>query len=69
MRKEVSEVKMDHQIAWFGGERFAGFSDDEIRAIREGAALRARQEMVALRQQTWRNAEPKRRRNLKRKAA
>lgn len=60
---------MEHPISWFGGSRFAGFSEDEIRAIRESAALRARQDMAALRQQMWRAAEPRRKRSLKRKAA
>ena len=69
MWKEVSEERMDHPINWVGGTRFAGFSDDEIRAIREGAALRARQDMAAPRQQTWRAAGPRSKRSLKRKAA
>ena len=60
---------MDHPISWFGGAQFAGFSDDEIRAIREGAALRARQDVAALRQEEWRAAEPRSKRRLKRKAA
>ncbi len=60
---------MDNPISWFGGTRFAGFSEDEIRAIREGAALRARRDMAALRQERWRSADPKSKRGLKRKAA
>jgi len=65
----VIEERMSHSISWFGGTRFAGFSDDEIRAIRDGAAVRARQDMAAFRQETWRAAEPRRKRSVKRKAA
>jgi len=60
---------MDNPISWFGGARFAGFGDDEIRAIRESAALRARQDVAALRQEELRATEPRSRRRLKRKAA
>ncbi len=60
---------MDNPINWFGGTQFAGFSDNEIRAIREGAALRARQDVDAPRQQTSRAAGSRRKRSVKRKAA
>jgi hypothetical protein len=60
---------MDQPINWFGGERFAGFSDDEIRTIQEGAALRARKGAAAARQAAWRAAAPRTRRSVKRKAA
>lgn len=60
---------MDQSINWFGGERFAGFSDDEIRAIQTGAASRARKGAAAPRQEAWRAPVPRTRRNVKRKAA
>jgi hypothetical protein len=60
---------MFQSISWFGGGRFAGFSDDEIRTIVEGAAVRARKRMPAVRQEPWRSATPRGKRNLKRKAA
>jgi hypothetical protein len=60
---------MGHSVSWFGGTRFAGFSDDEIRTIQEGAATRARQASAALRQRTWRATSPRSKRSLKRKAA
>jgi hypothetical protein len=60
---------MGPAISWFGGTRFAGFSDDEIRAIQEGAAIRARQARAALRQDTLRASAARSKRSLKRKAA
>jgi hypothetical protein len=60
---------MGQAISWFGGTRFTGFSDDEIRAIQEGATIRARQASVAMRQGTLRASTARNKRNLKRKAA
>jgi len=60
---------MGNSISWFGGTRFTGFSDDEIRAIQEGAAIRARQAGAGLRQRTLRATSPRSKRNLRRKAA
>jgi len=60
---------MDQPINWFGSERFAGFSDDEIRMIQEGAASRTRKGAGAARQGAWRTTATRTRRNVKRKAA
>ena len=60
---------MNQPISWFGGSRFAGFGDDEIRAIQEGAAVRVRKRMAAVRQEPFRATAPRGKRNLKRKAA
>ena len=60
---------MSQPISWFGGARFAGFGDDEIRAIQEGAAVRVRKGMAAPREEPWRATAPRSKRNLKRKAA
>jgi hypothetical protein len=60
---------MDQPISWFGGSRFTGFSDDEIRAILDGAALRLRKEMSVSRQEPWRARTPRAKRSVRRKAA
>ena len=60
---------MDQPISWFGGSRFAGFSDDEIRMIQEGAASRVRKRKAAVRQEPWRATGSRSKRNLKRRAA
>lgn len=60
---------MDQPISWFGGSRFTGFSDDEIRMIQEGAASRVRKRKAAVRQEPWRVTGSRSKRNLKRRAA